>query len=960
MEGVYAATNADGFIFAVDAIGDLYVIYEKDVQQSERIRNLGYVLEDMAYDPLNDWIYGVTTDSELIRFDRLGLTVENLGAIGVTTNNLACDDQGNLYCLHIDASDEEDEGGIFGAEDPVASPSGLFDDEEPVEETDSTAALYRFTADTLDAPVRVGSTGLGMSGTQGFEWNCNDGMLYWGHYDNPYDTWWLDTYVTSVDPETAEAKEIAPMMWYAIPALIVFDKDRDTSEDATRYAKTAAAQIVSLGEERLDLYVHEAVTLTAEVLPWTVSDRSLVWSSSDPAIATVDENGKVTGISAGECTIYARSVSDGSVMDQCQVTVTAMDVTLRGVLKDTSGTSQIFTWSTQDSTWTAGAALDVDAGAVAYDAEADLLYVQDRSSKYYMHKADPLTGEILETSASGALVGVPSWDMSASTFLEQGSAVSVYASYFGAPAPIMDNTQLWGLLDMSQFMTYTTCAKYVTAVTSAGKQSVTVEETDMFGDPTGETYEQDAECFYMLDDKGFVWAIWMYEDEFGSLNASLGLYPTNMTYTLPLVIDGTYVNWSMVEDPATGALYLSYYTGNSAQLYGLYPERSSDGTILSFRAVDLGNLGQGVWPAALFEASSDAASASGKRLCEQPETATIVTADFTEITATQAAALTPGGTLNSTAASAEAQEADPAVITVQVPVPENCTNGLVKLSYDPALLELDSITANAALSSINTGTEGEIVLAYADVVGLATDSAATVQFRVRDNASGITQVLCITQERGSGIGSENEPLATDVFTYCLENGSVADAADHDCPSLRFVDLTAAWYHEAIDTALLRGIVNGVDAEHFAPDAKLTRAQFVTMLYRLAGCPEVSTEQPFEDVAAGSYYDAAVRWAYAEGYINGTDADSFSPNVSLSREMAATILWRMEGAPASGQSLETYTDADQVHGWALDAMRWAVENGVIEGTSNVTLSPTATATRAQGTVLIVRYAESFKK
>lgn len=85
---------------------------------------------------------------------------------------------------------------------------------------------------------------------------------------------------------------------------------------------------------------------------------------------------------------------------------------------------------------------------------------------------------------------------------------------------------------------------------------------------------------------------------------------------------------------------------------------------------------------------------------------------------------------------------------------------------------------------------------------------------------------------------------------------------------------------------------------FAPNAPLTRAQFVTILHRLAGCPESSKDTPFTDLRSGSFYEEAVQWAYEKGYICGISQSLFSPDTPLTREMAAAILWRMAGAPAS--------------------------------------------------------------
>ena len=304
----------------------------------------------------------------------------------------------------------------------------------------------------------------------------------------------------------------------------------------------------------------------------------------------------------------------------------------------------------------------------------------------------------------------------------------------------------------------------------------------------------------------------------------------------------------------------------------------------------------------------------------------------------------------------QAPQANEKTISIQIPAPQDSTNGLVHLTYDPALLTLDAVTPYAGLSSVNREPDGQVTLAYAGIPGLSGNSAAEVTFQVREDASGVTKVTCNTLEQGSQIGTQEQPVSTATFTYALSGGQVTGSAGHNCPSLRFRDLKAQWYHEAIDEALNKGLVNGMTEDLFQPEGTLTRAQFVTILHRLAGCPDSSQDTPFTDLRSGSFYEEAVRWAYEKGYINGTSQSTFSPNAPLIREMAATILWRMAGSPASSQALDGFTDAAQIHPYAQTAMAWAVEQAIVVGATATTLAPLSTATRAQGVVLVMRYAE----
>ena len=102
---------------------------------------------------------------------------------------------------------------------------------------------------------------------------------------------------------------------------------------------------------------------------------------------------------------------------------------------------------------------------------------------------------------------------------------------------------------------------------------------------------------------------------------------------------------------------------------------------------------------------------------------------------------------------------------------------------------------------MNRETDGQVTLAYAGIPGLSGNSAGEVTFRVREDASGVTKVTCDTLEQGSQIGTPEEPVTTATFTYALSGGQVTGSADHDCPSLRFQDLKAQWYHDGVDYVL---------------------------------------------------------------------------------------------------------------------------------------------------------------
>lgn len=180
-----------------------------------------------------------------------------------------------------------------------------------------------------------------------------------------------------------------------------------------------------------------------------------------------------------------------------------------------------------------------------------------------------------------------------------------------------------------------------------------------------------------------------------------------------------------------------------------------------------------------------------------------------------------------------------------------------------------------------------------------------------------------------------------------------------CPSTNFTDVEEnGWYHTGVDFMVKNGFMNGVADDAFDVDGNLTRAQLVTILYRIAGEPESTATNPFADVADGQWYTNAVIWAAENGIVKGVNTTTFAPNDQITREQIATILFRYAKAEKVEGKLAGFPDAGKVSDYAADAMAWAVEQGLINGISEsdgkTYLAPQETATRAQIAVILMRY------
>ena len=172
-----------------------------------------------------------------------------------------------------------------------------------------------------------------------------------------------------------------------------------------------------------------------------------------------------------------------------------------------------------------------------------------------------------------------------------------------------------------------------------------------------------------------------------------------------------------------------------------------------------------------------------------------------------------------------------------------------------------------------------------------------------------------------------------------------------------------WYYDAVRYVYEKGLMQGTD-KGFEPNADVTRAMVVTLLYRLEGGEADSADTRFADVADGKWYAAAVAWAAKNGIVKGIDDAHFAPNERMTREQLAVVLCRyaaFKGYAVSARAdLSAFADKTSVSDWALDALSFANAVGLVKGTSDTDLSPQGAATRAQIAVIFMRFCENIIK
>lgn len=197
--------------------------------------------------------------------------------------------------------------------------------------------------------------------------------------------------------------------------------------------------------------------------------------------------------------------------------------------------------------------------------------------------------------------------------------------------------------------------------------------------------------------------------------------------------------------------------------------------------------------------------------------------------------------------------------------------------------------------------------------------------------------------------SSNNRLGSNYLTLNItkiaDSGVFADVTSKTCGS---------WAADAVDFMNYYGLVRGVSATRFNYGGNMTRGDFVLILYRYAGEPSVSgASNPFRDLKTTDYYYSAVLWAYQNNVVTGTSSTTFSPKGNITREQIAAILYRMTRTPSGSASLTSFADYQNVSSYAEAAMSWAVGNGYVKGSGRF-LNPKNNATRAEVVVMLHRF------
>ena len=230
------------------------------------------------------------------------------------------------------------------------------------------------------------------------------------------------------------------------------------------------------------------------------------------------------------------------------------------------------------------------------------------------------------------------------------------------------------------------------------------------------------------------------------------------------------------------------------------------------------------------------------------------------------------------------------------------------------------------------------------------NASITIPYERKDNGKTPTVYFLDDSGRLTRMQTNYDPT-TKTVTFVTPHFSEYVVAEVE--SLPFIDVVNdTYYADAVLWAVSNGITNGTSTTTFSPDASCTRAQMVTFLWRAAGSPEPTTNTcPFTDVDMDSYYGKAVLWAVEKDITNGTSNAAFSPDADCTRAQMATFLCRMAGGKSVG-STNAFTDIEPDM-YYTEAVQWAVENGITNGTGDNKFSPNTVCTRAQMVTFLYR-------
>jgi hypothetical protein len=280
-----------------------------------------------------------------------------------------------------------------------------------------------------------------------------------------------------------------------------------------------------------------------------------------------------------------------------------------------------------------------------------------------------------------------------------------------------------------------------------------------------------------------------------------------------------------------------------------------------------------------------------------------------------------------------------------------------------------TVNASGSTSNIQVNLSPAVSGLTLDKFTIAQEENIITPTAFAENSSGSKYTLAAKMTAGTKYtvtinNGNNYLFNTAAFTAIAPSsggGSYVEKVDEN----PFTDVKENdWFYNAVQYVNKAGLMVGTSANTFEPNLEISRGMIVTILYRSEGKPEVTKASGFKDVVSGTWYSDAAAWSSKNGLVMGYDAETFGPANNITLEQMVAILYRYakyKGYDVSKTSdLSTYTDAGNISPWALASMKWAVAEGLMSGITTTKLSPTDEATRAQVSDMLMRFMQKIVK
>ncbi len=246
-------------------------------------------------------------------------------------------------------------------------------------------------------------------------------------------------------------------------------------------------------------------------------------------------------------------------------------------------------------------------------------------------------------------------------------------------------------------------------------------------------------------------------------------------------------------------------------------------------------------------------------------------------------------------------------------------------------------------------------------ISLSSTSAAkgsTVTVTVTPDSGYEVDALTVTDANGNTVAVTD--LGNGKYSFVMPGSKVSVSATFKAQSeiLPFTDVAeSAWYYDAVVYAYENGLMDGTSATTFAPAMNTTRAMLATLIYRMAGEPTVTGSASFTDVTAGQWYTDGITWASQQGVVQGIGNGRFDPDGAITREQLAVMLYRYADGETASADMSRFQDSASISDWALEAMNWAVAQGILSGNDQGLLNPGSIASRAEVATMLMRFVEN---